>query len=89
MAKIMRVYDGSQWIEISSSSPDLSNALAFGTVTVAGQSNVVADTLGDTLTLVAGTNIVITTNAATDTITISALAGAGDAAFSDFLLMGG
>ena len=44
----------------------------FSTIAVAGQSNVVADTLADTLTLVAGSNITITTNAGTDTITISA-----------------
>jgi len=43
----------------------------FGTIAVAGQSNVVADSTNDTLTLVAGTNISITTNASTDTITIN------------------
>jgi hypothetical protein len=48
---------------------------AFGTITVAGQSNVVADAAPDTLTLVAGTNVTIITDAATDTITISATAG--------------
>jgi hypothetical protein len=44
----------------------------FSTIAVAGQSNVVADVLADTLTLVAGSNVTITTNAGTDTITISA-----------------
>jgi hypothetical protein len=47
----------------------------FGTIAVAGQSNVVADSTTDTLTLVAGTNVTITTNATTDTITINASAG--------------
>lgn len=89
MAKIMRVYDGSQWVEVASSNPDLSSAMAFGTITVAGQSNVVADAFSDTLTLAAGANITITTNATTDTITIAATGGGGDATFSDFLLMGG
>jgi hypothetical protein len=44
----------------------------FGTIVVSGQSNVVADTTSDTLTLVAGTNISITTDATTDAITINA-----------------
>lgn len=47
----------------------------FSTIAVSGQSNVVADTSSDTLTLVAGTNITITTNASTDSITITAASG--------------
>ncbi len=47
----------------------------FGTIAVAGQSSVVADSTTDTLTLVAGTNVTITTNATTDTITINASGG--------------
>lgn len=43
----------------------------FGTIVVAGQSNVVADATNDTLTLVAGTGVSITTNATTDSITIN------------------
>jgi hypothetical protein len=43
----------------------------FKTIAVAGQSSVVADTYTDTLTLAAGTNVTITTNATTDTITIN------------------
>jgi hypothetical protein len=51
----------------------------FGTFAVAGQSNVVADSTSDTLTLVAGSNITITTNATTDSITINSTAsGSGD-----------
>lgn len=49
----------------------------FTTISVAGQSDVVADGTSDTLTLVAGSNITITTNAATDTITITATGGGG------------
>jgi hypothetical protein len=49
---------------------------AFGTVVVSGQSDVVADAASDTLTLVAGSNITITTNAGTDTVTIASTAGA-------------
>lgn len=44
---------------------------AFKTIQVSGQSDVVADSATDTLTLVAGTNMTITTNAATDTITFN------------------
>jgi hypothetical protein len=47
----------------------------FGTISVSGQSDVVADTTSDTLTLVAGSNVTITTNAGTDSITIAASAG--------------
>lgn len=47
----------------------------FGTIAVSGQSNVVAETTNDTLTIVAGTNITITTDAATDSITINSSGG--------------
>lgn len=47
----------------------------FSTIAVSGQSNVVADTTGDTLTLVAGSNVTITTDASTDSITIAASGG--------------
>jgi hypothetical protein len=43
----------------------------FSTIAVATQSNVVADQAGDTLTLVAGANIAITTDAGADSITIA------------------
>jgi hypothetical protein len=49
----------------------------FGTIAVSGQSNVVADSTTDTLTLVAGTNVTITTDASTDSITIAASGGGG------------
>jgi hypothetical protein len=49
----------------------------FGYVAVSGQTTVAADNGADTLTLVAGSNVTITTNAATDTITISATGGGG------------
>ena len=48
---------------------------AFGTVAVSGQSDIVAETSSDTLTIVAGTNITLTTNAVTDTLTIDATGG--------------
>ena len=43
----------------------------FKNIAVSGQSTVVADTNNDTLTLVAGTGLAITTNALSDTITFS------------------
>jgi len=49
---------------------------SFGNINVSGQSSVAADQATDTLTLVAGTNVTITTNASTDEITINASSGA-------------
>lgn len=49
------------------------NLQAFKTIVVAGQSDVVADIIADTLTLVAGNGITITTDAPTDTITIESV----------------
>ncbi len=44
---------------------------SFTTIAVSGQSNVVADSPTDTLTLIAGSNVTITTNAAGDSVTIN------------------
>lgn len=49
--------------------------LVFKTIAISGQSDVVADTTTDTLTLVAGTGITLATNASTDTITITGTSG--------------
>ena len=49
----------------------------FQTIAVSGQSNVVADSTTDTLTLVAGTNVTLTTDASADTITINSSGGGG------------
>lgn len=51
-------------------------ALAFKTIVVAGQSDIVADSAADTLTIVAGAGITLTTNAGTDTLTITSSSGA-------------
>lgn len=48
------------------------NQNAFSNVAVSGQTTVAADTATDTLTLVAGDNVTITTNANSDSITIAA-----------------
>ena len=50
---------------------------SFSTIAVSGQSNVVADSSTDTLTFVAGSNVTITTNAGTDSVTIAAAGGGG------------
>jgi len=50
-------------------------ANAFGTIAVSGQSNVVADSTADTLTLAAGAGIVLTTAAGSDTVTIAGGSG--------------
>lgn len=55
----------------------------FQTIAVSGQSNVVADSTTDTLTLVAGANVTITTDATTDSITIAASGGSGSPGGSD------
>lgn len=59
----------------TSSGTNTGDQSTFGTIAVSGQSNVVADQSNDTLTLVAGTNVTITTDASTDTITIAASSG--------------
>ena len=50
---------------------------AFKTIAVSGQSDVVADSATDTLTLVAGNNMTITTNASGDSITFASSGGGG------------
>jgi len=54
------------------------NQNAFTTVAVSGQSNVVADTTTDTLTLVAGSNVTLTTTPGTDSVTIASSGGGGN-----------
>ena len=46
-------------------------ANTFSTIAVSGQTNIVADSAADILTLASGSGIAITTNAATDTLTIA------------------
>jgi hypothetical protein len=63
--------DDSVTITASGDAEGEANQNAFSTIAVSGQSNVVADSETDTLTLAAGTNITITTNAGSDTVTIT------------------
>jgi len=50
---------------------------SFVTIAVSGQTDVVADSASDTLTLVAGTGVTITTDAAGDSVTIAATGSGG------------
>ena len=58
---------------------------AFKTISVSGQSDVVADTATDTLTLVAGSNMTLTTSASGDTVTFASSGSGGGAAASDIV----
>lgn len=69
-------YDGVAWNVLDSSTP-LAIPNAFGTLAVEGQNNLVADRTNDTLTIVAGTNITVTTDDTTDSITINSTATGG------------
>jgi len=64
-------------LSITGTTLDATVPNTFQTISVSGQSDVVADSATDTLTLVAGANVTLTTNASTDTITITASGGGG------------
>jgi len=74
-------YNGAGWSNASdeTGSGGGGGGNAFATIEVAGQSSVIAETTNDTLTLVAGPNITLTTNAGSDSITISATSGGSGA----------
>jgi hypothetical protein len=61
----------SKTLTITNTAPNVTQNV-FTTIAVAGQNSVVADTSTDTLTLVAGSNVTITTSDSTDTVTINA-----------------
>ena len=65
-------YNGTNWVnDTDATSEGGAASNSFSTISVSGQSNVVADSATDTLTVVAGTGISITTNATNDSITIN------------------
>jgi len=63
----------------SGSGANLTDINVFKTIAVSGQSDVVADSISDTLTFVAGSNMTITTSAAGDSITFASTGGGGGA----------
>lgn len=64
------IFDGTVWNVASSTTP----VNSFSTIAVSEQDDVVAEAVSDTLTLVAGSNMTITTNPTNDTITFSSTA---------------
>jgi len=58
------------------------NQNAFSNIAVSGQTTIAADTTTDTLTLVAGSNITLTTNADNDSVTITSTASGGSSTFN-------
>ena len=70
-------------VAVSGSGSGGNASLGFANIIVAGQTTVSAETLEDSLTLVAGTGMTITTNAATDTITLSSTGGGGGGGAAD------
>ena len=58
-------------ITINATASEGSTSNSFETIAVAGQTSVVAESATDTLTLVAGSGISITTNAGSDSVTIT------------------
>ena len=74
----LEVYSGGSWtaLEANSGGGEV-NQNAFANVAVSGQNTVQADAKTDTLNLVAGSNMTITTNASGDQITFASSGGGG------------
>jgi plastocyanin len=75
-------YNGTNWINDTDATGGGGSSNSFETIAVAGQTSIVADSSTDTLTLVAGTGINITTVAGTDTITIASSVSSGATTFT-------
>ena len=82
--------DGSgtvSWATVSASNSSGLVSETFKNILVSGQSNIVADSATDSLTIAAGSGITLTTNAGTDTLTITNSA-VGDNAFKTIAVSG-
>lgn len=77
-------WNGSNWVpaDAAEGGGGEANQNAFSNIAVSGQTTVAADTATDTLTIVGGTGIQVTTDSGTDTITITNNASTGITAFS-------
>lgn len=73
-------FDGVAWNIVSSLTNAASIPNTFNTISIAGQDDIIADSTNDTLTLVAGPNMTITTTEGSDTITFESAGGAGGGA---------
>ena len=71
------------------SGANLTGINVFKTIAVSGQSDVVADSISDTVTFVAGSNMTLTTNAAGDSITFASSGGGGGGSNPGFSTSGG
>lgn len=86
--------NSTNWIKLAKltdiSGGGSSSSNTFSTISVSGQNDIVADSVSDTLTLVAGSNITLTTNDSNDSITIAAAGGGGGSSntFSTFAISG-
>lgn len=69
------ITDAQQTVLTNTSGTNSGDQNIFQRIAIAGNSDVVADTTSDTLTLVAGTNVTLTTDASTDSITINSAGG--------------
>jgi hypothetical protein len=70
-ASVAKIYQAGAWSVLGAGGGG-STSDSFKTIAVTGQDSVVAESSTDILSLVAGTNVSITTNASTDSITINA-----------------
>ena len=66
----LQLYSSGSWTSLATGGGE-ANQNAFSNVAVTGQTTVAADSATDTLSLVAGSNVTITTNATSDSVTIS------------------
>lgn len=79
------MFDGIAWNVLTSQTIiNIPSNNSFQNVSVDGQTTVSADSPTDTLTLVAGSNITITTNASQDSVTINSTASGGGQASDSF-----